>query len=503
MLAIVQDLQARQARLLRQVQQLPATSVAGICAIEGAIDEQRSLARQITGFIQETRLDRPEPSRHLVRPAAFAAPLPARPAALNYRDQFGSALTELQAAMQAAPGDRASGSDNSAAAFGSGAAFGRSDAILAMPSFMRPAGAVRPANAYAGQQPAAPQARHAHGSYGGAWQHPVQVVYLPAHQAPSARPAHPDHDLRRDDDEDAPRRGRRAPAQGRSDDDAPDGIVSKMLRGLGTVSVMIWAAVIISSMSFADRIFSRSPSPPAAQEHIEDRRGSAREGASRTGASSEAIETGEKTYTARLERPARRGDAEPPRVTPLAQQASIADSRVAAAVAPIARSKPALRPIDPVEVEVKPQRPVKLIAKAPPEDAVSNAPTFALPKAEIAPAPKKMAMATAAVPPPSAVRPVETPAEAPAAAPESTGGLYVAVLSTHKDAKAAHEEFAELQKQHRAVLGAKQSEVQLTAGATGSWHRLVVTPAAPKEAANEICNKLRSSGYGRCWVKPY
>jgi cell division protein FtsN len=53
------------------------------------------------------------------------------------------------------------------------------------------------------------------------------------------------------------------------------------------------------------------------------------------------------------------------------------------------------------------------------------------------------------------------------------------------------------------VLGAKQSEVQTSGSESGTWHRLVVTPASTKEAATEICNKLRAAGYARCWVKPY
>ena len=107
-------------------------------------------------------------------------------------------------------------------------------------------------------------------------------------------------------------------------------------------------------------------------------------------------------------------------------------------------------------------------------------------------------------PPPAPVaRQPEKPAEAPGKSEPEGGGLYVAVLSTHKEAAAAREEFAELQKKHRDVLGSKQSEVQMAAGATGAWHRLVVTPALPKDAANDLCTRLRSAGYGKCWVKPY
>jgi cell division protein FtsN len=86
---------------------------------------------------------------------------------------------------------------------------------------------------------------------------------------------------------------------------------------------------------------------------------------------------------------------------------------------------------------------------------------------------------------------------------DKADNLYVAVLSTHKEAGAARDEFAELQKKYAAILGSKQSEVQVTTGQTGSWYRLVVTPASTKTAVNQICNDLRSAGYARCWVKPY
>jgi SPOR domain len=108
---------------------------------------------------------------------------------------------------------------------------------------------------------------------------------------------------------------------------------------------------------------------------------------------------------------------------------------------------------------------------------------------------------TASVRPPPA-NPVRA---LPPAAPrvDEGDGLYVVVLSTHKEASAAQEEFAELQKKYAGILGSKQSEVQIISGQTGSWHRLVATPASTKAAASEICNDLRSAGYGRCWVKAY
>jgi hypothetical protein len=116
------------------------------------------------------------------------------------------------------------------------------------------------------------------------------------------------------------------------------------------------------------------------------------------------------------------------------------------------------------------------------------------------PAKQKPVMTASVRPPPA--NPVR--AVSPAAPRVEEGdGLYVVVLSTHKEAGAAQEEFAELQKKFAGILGSKQSEVQIISGQTGSWHRLVATPASTKAAANEICNDLRSAGYGRCWVKAY
>ncbi len=102
---------------------------------------------------------------------------------------------------------------------------------------------------------------------------------------------------------------------------------------------------------------------------------------------------------------------------------------------------------------------------------------------------------------PGAIKPAAVTAEPDVSEPND--GLFVPVLSTHKDAKAAREAFIELQKQHLSLLGAKQSEVQMSSSQNGTWYRLVVTPATSKNAATELCNALGTAGYGRCWVKPY
>jgi hypothetical protein len=80
--------------------------------------------------------------------------------------------------------------------------------------------------------------------------------------------------------------------------------------------------------------------------------------------------------------------------------------------------------------------------------------------------------------------------------------LFVPVLLTHQDAASVRTTFVELQKTYRAILSGLRSEIQ-PVDARGAWHRLVLLPASDKAAANDICSRLRASGYERCWVKPY
>lgn len=141
---------------------------------------------------------------------------------------------------------------------------------------------------------------------------------------------------------------------------------------------------------------------------------------------------------------------------------------------------------------------MRLRVKAPEPTRDPSPPRAAAPR-------KKIKLAMAAPPVVAAKLVAPKPAAAPADpdVSEPNDGLFVPVLSTHKDANAAREAFNELQKQHLPVLGAKQSEVQIASSKTGTWYRLVVTPATSKEAAREMCNALSTEGYGRCWVKPY
>jgi len=245
---------------------------------------------------------------------------------------------------------------------------------------------------------------------------------------------------------------------------------------------MLAVAVVFNGIQFAERIFGLNiPSSQfiAHEQQDVDSRGSATSDNARPMV---AVQ-GDKPFVDRLATglPAVAPDSSRPPAQATTPATPI-DDGVPGRAAPIAGATPTERAAAPPKV--------KVAAKvANPDVAEARSPA------------KPKAVMTAAVRPPPA-HPVRA---APPTAPrvDEGDGLYVAVLSTHKEAGAAQEEFAELQKKYAGILGSKQSEVQIISGQTGSWHRLVATPASTKAAANEICNDLRSAGYGRCWVKAY
>jgi hypothetical protein len=227
---------------------------------------------------------------------------------------------------------------------------------------------------------------------------------------------------------------------------------------------MLAIAVLINGITLADRIIGSSM--PSTQLFARMRSQADESPPPVQVANAMPAAAGEKTFHARLERPA--GGPAVPAALPWPVQAATVMTPATTVHEPAPRAK------------------AQVIAKA--------ATAAAEP-----PAPVRKVAAVAPHPEPS--RPSATTISANAKG--DGDGLYVVVLSTHKDAGEAREEFAQLQKKYVAVLGSKQPEVQVVAGQTESWHRLVVTPASSKTAATEICSSLRSAGYGRCWVKEY
>jgi sporulation related protein len=294
------------------------------------------------------------------------------------------------------------------------------------------------------------------------------------------------------------RRRRRSKASDRRrGHDAPESLLSGSVKAIGGTGIMLAVAVVFNGFQFAERILGlNAPSSQliAYEQHDVDSRTSAPTVNARPVVGVE----GEKPFVDRLETAqqvaAPTSSRPPAEATP--PTAPINDG-VSGRAGPLSGAKqmeraatPRTDDTDRIDLDAKRQPPkVKVAAKVASPD-VAEARFHAKQKA---------VMTTSARPPANPVRAV--PAAAPRA--DEGDGLYVAVLSTHKEAGAAQEEFAELQKKYAGILGSKQSEVQIISGQTGSWHRLVATPASSKAAANEICNDLRSAGYGRCWVKSY
>ena len=98
-----------------------------------------------------------------------------------------------------------------------------------------------------------------------------------------------------------------------------------------------------------------------------------------------------------------------------------------------------------------------------------------------------------------------TPA-APAPSAKTGSAGYVVVLSSQKSRMDALKAFADLQQKYGSVLESKIPDVQeadLSARGLGTVYRLVAGPPGSREAANGICNQLKSAGHTGCWVTTY
>ena len=91
-----------------------------------------------------------------------------------------------------------------------------------------------------------------------------------------------------------------------------------------------------------------------------------------------------------------------------------------------------------------------------------------------------------------------------AAGPAPNG--YVAVLSTKRSRIDALTSFADLQQRYPNILGAKVPDVRradLTSRGLGVMYRAVVGPPGSREVASQLCDRLKTVGYGNCWVSAY
>lgn len=106
----------------------------------------------------------------------------------------------------------------------------------------------------------------------------------------------------------------------------------------------------------------------------------------------------------------------------------------------------------------------------------------------------------------AAVPKTKQPAVTTAAAVNTSGGAagYVAVLSSKKSRMDALKVFADMQQKYGDVLSAKTPDVQeANLGEKGVWYRAVVGPPGSREAAANVCTKLKTAGHDGCWVTAY
>jgi sporulation related protein len=148
----------------------------------------------------------------------------------------------------------------------------------------------------------------------------------------------------------------------------------------------------------------------------------------------------------------------------------------------------------------QPQPPARAVQQ-PPVKVASAARTEppALPAAEPAAPMKKAATAAVRTPVPK----TKTAAVEPTAPTTATSG-YVAVLSSKKSRMDALKAFADMRDKYGDVLASRTPDVQeVNLGEKGVWYRAVVGPPGSREAALGLCSQLKSAGYASCWVTAY
>ncbi len=91
---------------------------------------------------------------------------------------------------------------------------------------------------------------------------------------------------------------------------------------------------------------------------------------------------------------------------------------------------------------------------------------------------------------------------APAAASGANG--FVAVLASKKSREEALKSFADMHQKYPSQLQGRTPDVrEVNLGEKGVWYRLVVGPPGSKEAAGDVCAKLKAGGFAGCWAAAY
>ncbi|MEO0618459.1 MAG: SPOR domain-containing protein [Pseudomonadota bacterium] len=98
-----------------------------------------------------------------------------------------------------------------------------------------------------------------------------------------------------------------------------------------------------------------------------------------------------------------------------------------------------------------------------------------------------------------------TPAPTPAPATTSNPGLgFVVQVSARRSRIDALAAFADLQQRYTSALSTKQPDIQeVNLGSRGKWYRVRIGPPGSKNAAYNLCNRLKKSGLKDCIIKAY
>jgi hypothetical protein len=106
----------------------------------------------------------------------------------------------------------------------------------------------------------------------------------------------------------------------------------------------------------------------------------------------------------------------------------------------------------------------------------------------------------------ASVAPAERKAVAAAAPAAASGGAngYVAVLASKKNRQEALSSFADIYQKYPDVLGGRTPDVrEVNLADKGVWYRLIVGPPGSRQAARDLCVKLKERGMKDCWPTAY
>ena len=181
-----------------------------------------------------------------------------------------------------------------------------------------------------------------------------------------------------------------------------------------------------------------------------------------------------------------------PQVQPQ-QSIQVAGAAQTAATPPVTRRRNSKFPPLPVRSGITKPQVTTAVAVTPVAAGVASANvTRVVPSQPQRPAVRRAAPAATAVP----------------AAVSNSGGAngFVAVLSTKRSRIDALTSFADLQQKYGSILSTKVPDVRradLTSRGMGVMYRAVVGPPGSKQAAGQLCGRLKTAGYSGCWVAAY